>query len=420
VIQPEDLLYELKRAGGCAHPIRLRGWHERIDAETGELLARVVTAREPGRVLLIACGDRRAASCPACSELYAHDAFQLVAAGLRGGKGMPESVSGHPAVMLTLTAPSFGRVHTIRDRDGGCPCGSRHAPNEEVLGTPIDPASYDYAAQAAWNHLASALWKRTAQAIRRGLARELGVPRGRLRDVVQVRFLKVAEFQRRGVVHYHVVIRLDGPGDEGSEPPSRCSVDLLERVVSSVVREVRLPVQVPGNEERAIRWGKESDVVGLRAGDTSAAAGYIAKYATKSTESVAGGRLIPRVRSAAEIQDLQVARHAQRLVEAAWRLGAFRGLAGARRWAHQFGYGGHVLTKSRGYSITFGALREARVAWRAGRAPTAAIITRGRLAYAGRGYRDPSVARLADAWHTGGLVPRSRSRKDEGADGTSI
>jgi hypothetical protein len=289
-----------------------------------------------------------------------------------------------------------------------------------VLGTPIDPASYDYTAQAVWNHLASALWKRTAQAIRRGLARELGVPRGRLRDVVQVRFLKVAEFQRRGVVHYHVVIRLDGPGDEGSEPPSRCSVNLLERVVSSVVSEVRVPVQVPGNEERAIRWGKESDVVGLRAGDTSGAAGYIAKYATKSTESVAGGRLIPRVRSAAEIQDLQIAEHAQRLVEAAWRLGAFRGLAGARRWAHQFGYGGHVLTKSRGYSITFGALREARVAWRAGRAPTAAIITRGRLAYAGRGYRDPSVARLADAWHAGGLVRRSRPRKDGGADGTSV
>ncbi len=48
----------------CSHPIRLRGWHERIDAETGELLVQIFTARNPGGVLLVACGDRRAASCP--------------------------------------------------------------------------------------------------------------------------------------------------------------------------------------------------------------------------------------------------------------------------------------------------------------------------------------------------------------------
>jgi hypothetical protein len=30
------------------------------------------------------------------------------------------------------------------------------------------------------------------------------------------------------------------------------------------------------------------------------------------------------------------------------------------------------------------------------------------------------VARLADAWHAGGLVRRSRRREDGGADGASI
>ena len=108
-------------ATACSHPIRLRGWQERIDGESGELLSQIVTAREPGGVLLVACGDRRAASCPSCAELYRHVAFQLVATGLRGGKGVPEAVATHPAVMLTLTAPSFGPVHTIRDRDGFVP-----------------------------------------------------------------------------------------------------------------------------------------------------------------------------------------------------------------------------------------------------------------------------------------------------------
>jgi hypothetical protein len=40
-----------------------------------------------------------------------------------------------------------------------------------------------------------------------------------------------------------------------------------------------------------------------------------------------------------------------------------------RRWAHMLGFGGHFLTKSRRYSITFTMLRNQRVAFR--RAQTA-------------------------------------------------
>ena len=37
-----------------------------------------------------------------------------------------------------------------------------------------------------------------------------------------------------------------------------------------------------------------------------------------------------------------------------------------RRWAHQFGFGGHCFTKSRRFSTTFKALREARATHAAG------------------------------------------------------
>jgi hypothetical protein len=37
-----------------------------------------------------------------------------VAAGLRGGKGIPDSVESHPKVFATFTAPSFGAVHFRR------------------------------------------------------------------------------------------------------------------------------------------------------------------------------------------------------------------------------------------------------------------------------------------------------------------
>jgi hypothetical protein len=237
----------------CSHPIRLRGSQDRIDGVTGELLARIVTAREPGGVMLVSCGDRRAGHCPSCAETYRYDAFHLVASGLRGGKGIPETVAAHPAVMVTFTAPSFGSVHTIRDRDGLCACGARHAEDDEALGTPVDSNSYRYLEQVIWNHLAPMLWKLTVQAVRRHLARELGVGRHRLGDIVHVRFVKVAEFQRRGVVHYHAVIRLDGPTETVTEPPSRRTAALLERAVRAAAREVR--VHAP--ESAGFRWDED-------------------------------------------------------------------------------------------------------------------------------------------------------------------
>jgi hypothetical protein len=318
--------------------------------------------------------------------------------------------------MLTLTAPSFGRVHTIRNRDRACPCGDRHARDDEVLGTPLSPNSYRYEDQATWNHLASTLWKRTAQGIRRKLAGELGVRRNRLSQTVRVRFIKAAEFQRRGVVHYHVVIRLDGPDEAGSSPPAACTAALLQRVVRSVIRDVEVPAPATGSRGRAIRWGRQTEVASLSTGEASRAAGYIAKYATKATESVAGGVVVPRLRSVRELESLQLPEHALRLIEAAWRVGGAQGLEGARRWAHQFGYGGHVLTKSPGYSATFGDLRAARVAWKSGRPATLRTITRGRLDYAGRGYRDSVVALFAGITSAEGLARRPPTRHSGGAD----
>lgn len=57
--------------------------------------------------------------------------------------------------LLTLTAPTFRRVHRV-PRDGGkpparCGCGAFHTARYAGLrGVPLDPASYDYAGQVAW------------------------------------------------------------------------------------------------------------------------------------------------------------------------------------------------------------------------------------------------------------------------------
>src|SRR5262245_51771529 len=90
---PEEfrrLRTQLKATGYCARPVRLKGQIEVADASTGELHKVFDTSGQPDRVLRKACGDRREAVCPACADRYRGDAFQLVAAGLRGGKGVPE------------------------------------------------------------------------------------------------------------------------------------------------------------------------------------------------------------------------------------------------------------------------------------------------------------------------------------------
>jgi hypothetical protein len=117
------------------------------------------------------------------------------------------------------------------------------------------------------------------------------------------------------------------------------------------------------------RWGEQLDVRHItESGDEAElsaeqVAGYVAKYATKSTEAL-GVTLDHRV-GEVELEGLNVPAHVAELVRACWELGARPSLAGLRlrRWAHMLGFGGHFSSKSRRYSTTLGALRRARVAY---------------------------------------------------------
>ncbi|XVQ86504.1 replication initiator [Microbispora siamensis] len=164
--------------GGCSHPVHLAGESHVIDAATGEVLHSYRTADEPSGHLLVACGNRRASVCPACSEVYRADTYQLIRTGLSGGKGVPQQVSEHPRVFATLTAPSFGPVHTLRERNGKtlrcrprknartCPhgnpvgCPEIHGTGDQLLGQPICPQCYDYPGAVLWQAHAGLLWHR--------------------------------------------------------------------------------------------------------------------------------------------------------------------------------------------------------------------------------------------------------------------
>ena len=101
-----------------------------------------------------------------------------------------------------------------------------------------------------------------------------------------------------------------------------------------------------------------------------AVANYIAKYATKTL--TASGLPSHRLHGETGIDRLRCSAHYRRLITTAWELGAARPASRCRAWAHMLGYGGHFLTKSRRYSVTFGQLRAARTEYRrAARPPDA-------------------------------------------------
>jgi hypothetical protein len=133
---------------------------------------------------------------------------------------------------------------------------------------------------------------------------------------------------------------------------------------------VRVPcLSVDGGPERYARWGEQLDVRNITTGEDQAeelsaeqVAGYIAKYATKATESFGSG--LDRRLDPDDLDRLDgLPAHVVELVRAAWELGGRRELEGLRlrAWAHMLGFRGHWSTKSRRYSTTFTVLRRARV-----------------------------------------------------------
>lgn len=410
--------------GGCTHPIRLSGTWAIHDATGAEVTSRT------GQVM-VPCGNRRESVCVACSDRYAADAFHLLRAGLSGGtKGIPIHVTERPRVFLTLTAPSFGPVH----RDGQ----ARH------------PDSYDYTGHVLFNACAGELWRRFTQAVARHLAQAAGIRVNDFRDHARLSFAKVAEYQRRGAIHLHAVLRLDGPDGAHSPAPAWATTGILTDAIHAAHAQVRCSTPEFGGQVREFAWGPQIDARPISAANASRfetdggqisedqISSYVAKYATKGTgKSETPDRPI---RSASQIERLAVNAHYKRLMRTAWNLGgpapcpdchphgehqpdgcgcengpycdtchnggAIPGPLAAlklRRWTHMLGFRGHFLTKSKIYSTTFGQIRADRRQYRLqealadhGLTPDTITIT-NHWDMTSVGYRTPEERELAHA-----------------------
>ncbi|MGA5375809.1 replication initiator [Streptomyces griseoincarnatus] len=444
---------------GCTSPVNLHGWTITTDSATKEVVRSYRSEDEPSGRLLTTCGNRRASRCPACSRLYAADTYHLIKAGLSGGKNVAETVRDHPRAFVTLTAPSFGPVHNRKTDSTGktrpCGCGSHHTEDDPALGTPLDPATYDYTGAVLWNAHAGQLWGRFTTYLRRALAEHLGMTQKALNSALRVSFAKVAEYQKRGLVHFHAVIRFDGPDGHTTPPPFWATFDALQVAVGLAVERARLTVESDAIGERVIKWGdrfKVDQISALGDGELTDAkvAGYVAKYATKNAEGagtvdrtlmcrLCQGRGYVRgpdgfrdlcddcegTGQAEPIRALPVQRHVRQMIRTAWDLGNLPEFADLKlwKWAHMLGFRGHFSSKSRAYSTTLGALRDVRRAWRLAQAeaararaglPTAdetTLVTASSWTYLSSGYRPGEELLAAQVRHD---IAQTQRLKQEG------
>ncbi|GAB7050538.1 replication initiator [Catenuloplanes indicus] len=370
-------LARMRHIGGCANPVHLIGRTITVEPRTGRLLDVLDSDHHPHGRLTISCGNSRASRCEPCARLHQGDTYQLVVSGLAGGKSVPTSVREHPRVFVTFTAPSFGSVHrhtTDRPcrprRDAPiCPhgrplsCTLHHATDAAENGTPLCPDCYDYESAVLFNAHTRDLWQRLHRNLYEHLASVRGISRTKMRKTIRISYAKVAEYQRRGAVHFHAIMRFDGPTGPTDAPPAWATTILLTDTIRTATR--RVAFHVPGTAV-TLKFGKQLDVRPIHPSPTGdelterAVASYIAKYVTKPDLS---GITVDRpVEHASMIPALRLTEHSRKLLWTCWLLASrpqHQDLK-LRRWSHQLGYRGHTATKSRAYSTTYTALRDAR------------------------------------------------------------
>jgi len=327
-----------------------------IDSTTGEISQQSIERR---------CGTRLHSECEHCSTIYKREATKVLQSGVIDESGNPLLIT-----MLTLTAPSskrFGKTHTrIKTTSGKyrpCYCGEWHDEASRLLGLPIDPDTYDYTAAAEFNRNATRLFAVTLQKLNRVLGRSRGN---------NLRVARVVEYQRRGLVHIHALV------------VGRISQDMLNLVVRGGVNP-RTGYKVKAASSNGWQWGPKCDASVRPAVQAAAYVRKVVSYAVKDTVSSAGGVGVhaSRMSEAGAVarkcecfaNHCAYGRRVVRMgneylyIKNPSSLICRRRRSGRKNW----GFTGHVLSKTRNWPMTFGQLREARRQYAMALAPTTLV-----------------------------------------------
>lgn len=243
------------------------------------------------------CWSRDYDTCPSCAAMNAMYTKKLISSGF----GVPDS----QFYLLTLTAPSFGKIHKVphspSDAVVSCECGVVHPFGSPLGGVPVDVSSYRALDAVRWNAASSELFRRSMMYVGAALP--------------GASWCAVREYQRRGSIHLHIIVRV---------PASLPSTDVV--IALNKVRSYKAG---------GVGWGRSADV-SLLSGDGSASAvRYLAKVAGYAAKTLGKGQkmLSTEQRSFYGVLDAAA-------VRAGMGAKAVRG----------FGYGGHLFSKAKDWS----------------------------------------------------------------------
>ena len=328
---------------GCSHPVPVA--MKCADLSTGEIYL--------GRVIEKDCGSRLAERCPHCSEVYARDAMSVFNGGVESSE-----VPVTNFTFITFTAPgsqTFGRTHqrVVKERKGRkpfvvrCPCRHTHREDDIRIGTPINPDTYRYDLAAAFNAASSRLLAITLQRLGRATGEKLN-------------YARVAEFQRRGLIHFHVLVN------------GKIDRDIVRAVVLGTFDAGGSIISEPVSH-KGWSWGEQVDVKVISKDDKKQIGHYLMKlisYALKGTDSSNNGPADHRAqmqKSALRGCSCKKGRDCARGSRYNATTHSFYDGAMANKFCrrHQlayngWGFRGHILAFSRGWGMTFKKVRQRR------------------------------------------------------------
>lgn len=272
-----------------------------------------------GTVMFVRCDSSSSRVCPSCARLRQFDQMRLIGSGCnssdRDGIAI-DSLSQYQFYFVTLTGPSFGPTHFVPKSASAslkrCKCGHVHKSDSGIRGTPINPRTYRYREQVAWNVHVNQLTKATMK---------------RIADDVQFEeHVIVREWQARGVLHLHGIVRVPTWMDQD------VVMDALQRLKNV--------------NDSGMTWGRQSDVQAINVDSTGSKVRYMSKVVayTSKQQGEQDGILCEERSSHYDRLDW----HAQR-VKCNRRQCDAKSCRGKRH--REFGYSGYMMTMSRQWSI---------------------------------------------------------------------
>lgn len=232
--------------GPCEHPVRV------VDSE--------------GEVHFVRCNNRRKVKCESCSYLAQGDYRKLLRAGYLE---LEDTIDEYAYYLLTLTAPSFGAVHRVPKKGRSktrCKCGCFHSAERDghLRGVAVDLDTYRFDEVVAWNNHLGKLWNATNTKLKTLLP--------------TMDYIKVAEWQERGALHLHVILRIPRADWHEAVVASRSDDSTFIDEVKELIRSIVV-------EDRWVWGDKALDMRVIKTGaDRERAARYLAKalaYVTK-------------------------------------------------------------------------------------------------------------------------------------------